>query len=125
MRDIETRDDIEALVRAFYEAAFADPLIGPIFTDVAKVDLNTHVPTVTNFWDSILFRTGTYPGGMMAKHYQVNLMTPLGEAEFGRWLSIWESTVASMYEGHNAQTVVAHAHRFANGFLRRMGHLRA
>ena len=31
--DIETREDCERLVRAFYAKAFADPLIGYLFVD--------------------------------------------------------------------------------------------
>ena len=39
MPDIETRADCERLVRAFYGRALEDPIIGFIFTDVAKLDL--------------------------------------------------------------------------------------
>ena len=35
-RDIETRADCERLVRAFYGRALTDPMIGWIFTDVAR-----------------------------------------------------------------------------------------
>ena len=50
MADIETRADCERLVRAFYERALVDPVIGWLFTDVAKLDLEEHVPRITDFW---------------------------------------------------------------------------
>lgn len=35
MNDLTVGSDVEHLVVAFYQAAFADPLIGPVFTEVA------------------------------------------------------------------------------------------
>ena len=37
--DIETRADCERLVREFYSRALEDPVIGFLFTDVARLDL--------------------------------------------------------------------------------------
>jgi len=61
-RDIENRADCEALVRAFYARAFEDPLIGWLFTDVARLDLEAHVPRITSFWETVLLgaRSGDY-----------------------------------------------------------------
>jgi hypothetical protein len=46
--------DCERLVRAFYGRALTDPTIGFIFTDVAHLDLEAHVPEITSFWETIL-----------------------------------------------------------------------
>ena len=54
LRDIESRADLERLVRAFYARAFADPIIGWIFTDVARLDLEAHVPQITSFWETVV-----------------------------------------------------------------------
>ena len=48
MTDIETRADCERLVREFYGRAFADPIIGFLFTDIAHLDLEAHVPRITS-----------------------------------------------------------------------------
>ena len=61
--DIETRADCERLVRAFYGRALEDPIIGFIFTDVAKLDLEAHVPRITSFWETILLGAQSYGGG--------------------------------------------------------------
>src|SRR5215207_2297677 len=62
-RDIEDRADCERLVRAFYGKALEDPIIGFIFTDVAKLDLEAHVPRITSFWQTVLLGEKTYGGG--------------------------------------------------------------
>ncbi|MET0600617.1 MAG: group III truncated hemoglobin, partial [Baekduia sp.] len=61
--DIQTREDCERLVRTFYGRALTDPLIGWIFTDVAKLDLEEHVPTITSFWETMLLGARSYGGG--------------------------------------------------------------
>ena len=63
MTDIETRADCERLVREFYARAFADPIIGFLFTDIAKLDLEAHVPRITAFWETILLGARSYGGG--------------------------------------------------------------
>ncbi len=49
MKDIENRTDIEVLVNAFYQKVQQDPLIGYIFTDVAKVNWKHHLPKMYEF----------------------------------------------------------------------------
>ena len=61
--DIENREDIDLLMREFYSTAMTDEVIGYIFTDVAKLDLDVHLPIIGDFWESMLFQTGVY-----AKH---------------------------------------------------------
>ena len=55
LRDLTNRDDVEFLVRNFYARAFADPLLGPIFVDVARMDLAAHLPVMCDFWQTVLF----------------------------------------------------------------------
>ena len=62
-QDIENREDIDELMREFYAAAMTDEVIGYIFTDVAKLDLDHHLPIIGDFWETMLFQTGSY-----AKH---------------------------------------------------------
>jgi hemoglobin len=60
LHDLRDRADIGDLVGEFYRRAFADPLIGPIFTDVAKMDLDHHLPIICDFWETVLFNAGLY-----------------------------------------------------------------
>ena len=75
-RDIADRADCERLVRAFYGRVMTDPIIGFIFTDVAHMDLEEHVPVITDFWETILLGAGSYrvddrSGSMHGKKFLV------------------------------------------------------
>jgi truncated hemoglobin YjbI len=91
--DIETRADCERLVRSFYGRALTDPIIGWLFTDVAKLDLEAHVPRITNFWETILLDAHSYGGGAFRPHLELNSKTPLKRGHFDRWLHLWGQTV--------------------------------
>ena len=54
-KDIQTGEDIKLLVDNFYKKAIADDSLGHIFTDVAKVNWEHHLPIMYAFWESILF----------------------------------------------------------------------
>src|SRR3954467_7038007 len=79
LHDIENRADCELLVRAFYGRALEDPIIGFIFVDVAKLDLDAHVPRITSFWETILLGGRSYGGGPLAPHAAPHATTPLRE----------------------------------------------
>jgi hemoglobin len=118
--DIETRADCERLVRTFYGRALTDPIIGFIFTDVAKLDLEAHVPRITSFWETILLGARTYGGGAFRPHAQIHLQVPLRRAHFEQWLNLWTRTVDELFEGERAELAKAHAARVAAAFHQRL-----
>lgn len=118
--DIATREDCERLVRAFYSRAMTDPLIGWIFVDVAKLDLEAHVPVIASFWETILLGAQTYRGGAFRPHAALHMRVGLRAGHFERWLAIWHATVDELFEGPRARLAKAHATRVANAFLSRL-----
>lgn len=50
MKDIESSADVRLLVDEFYGAIRGDALLNPIFTDIAKVDWEQHLPKMYAFW---------------------------------------------------------------------------
>jgi hemoglobin len=119
--DIETRADCERLVRAFYGRALVDPIIGWIFTDVAKLDLEEHVPRITSFWETILLGERTYGGGAFAPHAAVHMRAGgLRAGHFERWLTLWGTTVDELFAGPRAELAKEHAQRVAQAFLARL-----
>lgn len=118
--DIETRADCERLVRAFYGRALADPIIGFLFTDVAQLDLEAHVPRITNFWDTILLGARSYGGGAFRPHIELNFKVPLTRGHFDRWLHLWAMTVDELFAGERAELAKAHAIRVAAAFESRL-----
>jgi hemoglobin len=118
--DIQTRADCEQLVRAFYGRALDDPVIGWLFTDVAKLDLEAHVPRLTRFWETILLGTQSYGGGAFRPHLELNLKAQLRKGHFDRWLALWDTTVDELFSGARADLAKAHAHRVAQAFELRL-----
>ncbi len=112
-RDIENRADIERLVETFYTRAMADVVLGPIFIDVARLDLPAHMPIMCDFWENILFGARKYPGGMMMKHILLHRQTALAPHHFQRWLDAWVETVDDLYAGERANVAKVHASRVA------------
>ena len=117
--DITDRADLEPLLRRFYAAAFADPLIGPHFTEVARLDLETHLPHITDFWASALLRTGEYHRNALAPHLGLHRRRPLTAAHFGRWVQLWQAAVDGLYAGPTAERAKTQADRIARTMLRR------
>ena len=120
MADIRDRDDILVLVRTFYETAFRDPLIGRIFTDVARMDLDHHLPIMGDFWESVLFQAGGYHRNALALHSAVNAKHPLTAEHFDRWLLLWNATVDDLHEGPVADAAKQQAERIGLSMQRRL-----
>jgi hemoglobin len=102
-KDIASREDIEQLVTRFYEKVKADPEIGFIFNDIAKVNWEKHLPTMFNFWENTLFYTGSYTGNPMISHQKLHSIFPLTREHFVRWLVLFIQTVDELFEGPTAQ----------------------
>jgi hemoglobin len=118
--DIEDRADCERLVRAFYERALDDPIIGFLFVDVAKLDLEKHLPVIASFWETILLGAGSYSGGAFAVHANLHARARLQGGHFARWLLLWRTTVDELFAGERAELAKAHAERVAAAFHRRL-----
>lgn len=120
MKDLIDRHDVEELISSFYGAALADPLIGPIFTDVARIDLTRHLPIMADFWETVLFGTGTYHRNALQVHMVLHARTPLEGPHFARWLGLWETMVRDRFAGEKADLAVVQAHRMAGSIERRL-----
>lgn len=104
--DIENRNDIDFLVKRFYEKAFRDNLIGPVFHKLLP-DLEAHLPVIGDFWESVLFPVNKYNGNPIAIHQRVNEKIKLKKGHFERWLTLWKETADELYNGpvaENAKT---------------------
>jgi hemoglobin len=120
LQDIETTEDVERLVRAFYTKALTDPFIGWIFTDVAKLDLEAHVPRITAFWATVLLDAQSYSGGAFRPHAELHAKVGLKEGHFERWLQLWFGTVDELFAGPTANQAKIHALRVGHAFLGRL-----
>ncbi len=113
MRDIETRADIDQVLRTFYTQAFADERIGFYFTEIAAVHLEEHLLTIGDFWESVLLDKPVYQGNPVQVHQYLNRIAPFEEAHFKRWLELFTATVDNLFNGETATRMKQRAQSIA------------
>ena len=116
LTDLETEADIIQLVDAFYARVNADALLRPIFNDVAQVDWASHLPTMYDFWSSVLLGTSRYKGRPMAKHFPL----PIKAAHFQQWLVLFRASVDALFTGPKAEEAKMKAQNIGAMFEHRM-----
>lgn len=113
MKDIETREDLSKLLWAFYTSLLADPHISYIFTEVAEIDLEEHMPLLTDFWELSLFHTGSYKKNPLQIHLDLNNKERLTNEHFSIWLQHFNHTTDSLFTGINAEKIKTRAESIA------------
>jgi hemoglobin len=111
--DITSRKDIEILVNEFYRKVKQDEQIGFIFSDIAMVNWEKHLPVMYDFFENMLFYTGSYTGNPMELHKHVNRLFPLTEEHFRQWNHLFSTTVDELFEGTTANLVKQRAKSIA------------
>ena len=101
-KDIRNRIDIELFVNSFYDRIKTNPVIGYIFTDIAKVNWERHLPVMYNFWENALFYSGTYKGNPLELHKHLHRVMPLEPRHFDQWINIFNETIDELFEGPKA-----------------------
>lgn len=101
-KDIEDRKDIELLINSFYDKVKQDAIIGSFFTEVVQVNWEKHLPVMYNFWENIVFQTGSYNGNPMDKHLELNKKSLITMEHFQRWILLFNETVDELFLGTNS-----------------------
>ncbi|MBQ4821520.1 group III truncated hemoglobin [Aquimarina sp. MMG016] len=96
-------------MRAFYNKALQDPNIGAFFTKIAKIDLEAHIPHITDFWEQQLFRTGGYTKNVMKIHQDLHHQKAMEKTHFDTWLSLFHQTVDDHFAGEKAHLIKTRA----------------
>ncbi len=102
MKDIESRSDIETMLISFYKKAFDDDLIGRFFTEVVPLDLVTHLPVITDFWESVILNKQVYRKNVMHIHHHIHELSPIKKEHLDRWVDLFTTTVDEFFEGEKA-----------------------
>ncbi|NQX99210.1 MAG: group III truncated hemoglobin, partial [Flavobacteriales bacterium] len=102
MKDIQTKEDLAFLMKEFYSKMLVDETIGYIFTEVAKLDLEKHLPMLTNFWNNALFHTGGYKNNVVQIHKDLNGLETLTREHFKRWQELLGETIDGNFKGEIA-----------------------
>jgi hemoglobin len=101
-KDIGSREDLFLLVKNFYNKLLTDDSINYLFTDVANINLEHHLPVLVDFWDNILFSSDTYRKNAMQPHLILHEKSPLTKHHFETWLRYFKESVDELFEGDKA-----------------------
>ena len=108
----------------FYGQAMSDPTIGYLFTEVARLDLEHHLPVIGDFWESTLFGTGKYSRhgrNPLLIHAALDRKSPLEAHHFQRWLTLFNETVDASFAGPRAEFAKIRGHAIAQRMQQYIG----
>jgi hemoglobin len=120
MRAVGARPLLRCPAGDFYSRAFRDDLLGPVFVDVAHMDLDAHLPVMCDFWETALLSAGTYRGNALRPHQRLHTLARLTPTHFTRWLRLWRSTIDDRHAGPKADQAKIQAARIAGAMSRRI-----
>lgn len=109
-------------MRAFYQEAFADELIGRFFTEVVPLDLKTHIPVIASFWESIVFNRPSYRKNVMEVHRHIHELSAIRKPHLDRWVSIFTQTLDRYFEGPKTELMKQRARSIATLMDIRLNH---
>lgn len=101
-KDITNRQDIDLLMQAFYGRLLQDSAISYIFTEVAKLNMEKHLPVIGDFWESVLFNHNVYNNNPVKIHLELNRITRLEKHHFDIWIGNFNESVDELFEGRVA-----------------------
>lgn len=122
-RDIESPEDIIELVDTFYATAIEDSEIGHFFTEVARIDLESHLPRLYRFWCAIILGMPSYRENAFMPHIHLHQQSPMEAHHFRRWLDLFFGTIDSQFEGPNAELAKKRAQDIATAMAAKLTHL--
>lgn len=119
-KEIQSRIEVEELVRSFYTVVREDSLLGPVFNLMIRNDeiWEHHFGKLIDFWEVNLLKQGNYEGAMIELHIWVDMQTgyKLGQEHLDKWLSIWHQNLNDRFFGTAAEL----AHKRADAMGKRI-----
>ncbi len=95
--DLATRADLEDLLRRFYGCVLVDDLLADPFAEIRGSGLESHLPIMCDFWETVLFGARLYQGSALRVHRSIHTRHRLEARHFLRWLTLWSTTVGRCF----------------------------
>lgn len=112
--DIQNREDLYAIVQLFYEKLFADTQMAPFFESFRQPDsLEKHLKVLVDFWDNIMFYSGTYTKNAMLPHMEMNKKIPFQSTHFELWMTHFKAAIDTLFSGEQAEVMKSRAQSIA------------
>ena len=101
---------IGRLVRSFYARVRRDERLGPIFARHIAGDWEPHLEKMTDFWCSVVLKTGSYDGRPVPAHLKLKEVV---ESDFDIWLGLFRETARELCAPDVAAVFIDRAERIA------------
>jgi hemoglobin len=114
-----TRDEINTVVKKFYQRVRKDPVIGPVFIDSLTLSpeiWNPHEAKIADFWANAILFERSYNGNPMMVHKGVMAIKP---EMFETWLDLFAEVLHETLKPETADAWEQLARRIGRGL--RMG----
>ena len=113
-KDILDRADIHIIVDHFYKKLLIDEEMNIFFEKFKDPhSLKNHLNILVDFWDNILFYSGTYSKNAMLPHIELNKKIPFSKIHFNLWLNHFNCSVDDHFVGSNAEIIKNRANSIA------------
>jgi hemoglobin len=105
-KDVSTREDLYLIVTEFYKKLLINKDIKHFFEKFQdKNTLEHHLQTLVDFWDNILFYSGTYNKNAMKPHLLLHEKKPFSKIHFETWLELFNKSVDDHFQGESASVL--------------------
>jgi len=105
LNDIQNQIDLYKLVNLFYKKLLADNRLNYIFTDIVKINIETHLPILVTFWSQMILGTGGYSNNLTDIHLKVDKLEHLSPEMFVLWMNYFNETVDENFYGIRANEI--------------------
>lgn len=120
--DVTTRAQLETMLAHFYEQALQDEVIGFFFTRVVPLEMEKHLPVITDFWESVVLGTRGYGKNVMAMHQHIHQLSAIRKEHLDRWVQLFTASIDSHFEGPNATLMTQRARSIATMMNLKLNH---
>jgi len=112
--DICNRQDLFRLVERFYEKLFEDSEMSVFFIDFKEQSsLEKHLAVLVDFWDGILFDSGTYKKNAIQPHLNKNKEIAFEDKHFKKWILLFSTSIDELFKGEMSETAKSRAQSIA------------
>lgn len=112
-KDIESGADIRLLVNTFYQKVLQDEDLGIYFEKVLLTNWEGHLQTMYDFWDNILFYSGSYSGNPMHLHKHIHHLQSIEAIHFKKWVHLFTETCHELFSGTHAENAIQKVEKIA------------
>ena len=101
--DLDSPEHITLFLQHFYGQLLEDPVLAPIFLDVAGIDLRVHLGHIQAYWEKLLLGHDDYRRHTMNIHRALHSKQALTSADFEQWLMHFTTSVDALFAGPQAE----------------------